>query len=245
MNNFDHSDFFRAFKPEDFTPSPYSFLNAGVIFFGYIFQSSALQYWYYCLKETDKSSTWKIQKERGKTSLGVFWTIPLLSKSKPNRAKDHKFLTTLNLVNASCIAFLVTELCMRGMSRISFTSPKEYGYSSIIRDIIFAVTYENFAEYYWHRFLHSKIMYKRFHKFHHYVKSPEPWDDMYIHPIEAIIYYFILYAPPFLFQCHYISFLIYMIIMGLCGTLDHSGIKINIPGIKFQHFIINYLNCNV
>ena len=233
MRNCVHSDFFHAFKLEDFISSSYSFLNAGVIFFGYIFQSSALQYWYYYLKETNKSSTWKIQNERGKASLGTFWTIPLLSKSKPNRAKDHKFLTTLNLVNASCIAFLVTELCMRGMSRMTFISPEEYGYFSIIRDIIFAVTYENFAEYYWHRFLHSKIMYKRFHKFHHYVKSPEPWDDMYIHPIEAIIYYFILYAPPFLFQCHYISFLIYMVIMGLCGTLDHSGIKLNIPGINF------------
>lgn len=224
------SEFLSAFTQGNFTLSPYSFLNAGVIFFGYIFQSSALQYWFYYSKETEKSSMWKIQAGKGARSLGVFWTIPFLSENKPNRAKDHKLLTTLNLINASCIAFLVTELCIRGKSRMSFISPAEYGYSSILRDIIFAVTYENIAEYYWHRFLHSKIMYKRFHKYHHYVKSPEPWDDMYIHPLEAILYYFILYAPPFLFPCHYFSFLIYMVIMGLCGTLDHSGIKLDIPG---------------
>lgn len=210
--------------------SPYSYLNACVIFFGYIAQSSALQMWFYYLKNPSNASSWKTQHRVGIRHLGVIWTIPILSKKKPDRANDHVFLTTLNLVNASLFAFFVTELCMRGHSRMNFSSPNEYGIIFIIRDFTLAVIYENFAEYYWHRFLHSKMMYKRFHKYHHFIKSPEPWDDMYIHPLEAVIYYLILYAPPFLFQCHYFSFLFYMVVMGLCGTLDHSGIKFCVPG---------------
>jgi hypothetical protein len=53
---------------------------------------------------------------------------------------------------------------------------------------------------------------------------------VYIHPLEAFLYYCILYAPPFLFRMPVCSFIGYMIIMGLCGTIDHSGIMISIPG---------------
>jgi sterol desaturase/sphingolipid hydroxylase (fatty acid hydroxylase superfamily) len=211
--------------------SPYSYLNAFVIFFGYIVQSSALQLWFYYLKNPSNVSSWKTQHRVGIRHLGVIWTIPILSKKKPDRANDHVFLATLNLVNASLFAFFVTEICMRGRSKMDFSSAKDYRITFILRDFTLAVIYENLAEYYWHRFLHSKMMYKRFHKYHHFIKSPEPWDDMYIHPLEAVIYYTILYAPPFLFRCHYLSFLLYMVVMGLCGTLDHSGIKFCVPGV--------------
>ena len=77
--------------------------------------------------------------------------------------------------------------------------------------------------------MHLKYFYSLFHKFHHTYKSPEPWDDMYIHPVEAIGYYIILYSPPVVYHMHRISFIIYMIIMGICGVLDHSGIKVDIP----------------
>lgn len=54
---------------------------------------------------------------------------------------------------------------------------------------------------------------------------------MYIHPIEAIGYYFILFGPPLYFRCHVISFIGYMIVMGICGVIDHSGIKFQFLGI--------------
>ena len=231
--------------------SLYSFASAGVIFFGYIVQSSALQFWFYFLSNSSRSRQWKIQEEKGVGGLGIFWTVPFLSEGKLNRANDHALLTTLNLITASFFAFVVTELCIWGKSRMSFQSAEEYGFTTIVRDLLIAVTFENITEYYWHRFLHSKLMYKRFHKFHHFVKSPEPWDDMYIHPFEAVAYYTILYSPPFLFQCHHYSFLLYMIIMGLCGTLDHSGVKINIPGdscyqpIFLSSVQLSYLNVSL
>ena len=52
---------------------------------------------------------------------------------------------------------------------------------------------------------------------------------MYIHPLEAIGYYCILYSPPNLMYIHYQTFIIYMIILGLCGVFDHSGIDLKIP----------------
>lgn len=59
----------------------------------------------------------------------------------------------------------------------------------------------------------------------------EPFDDLYVHPLEVAGYYLILYSPPFLFTMHPASFLFYMIIMGVCGVTDHSGINFHVEGL--------------
>lgn len=48
---------------------------------------------------------------------------------------------------------------------------------------------------------------------------------MFIHPLEAFLYYFILYSPAFLVRQPLSSFLFYMVVNGLFGVLDHCGIK--------------------
>jgi sterol desaturase/sphingolipid hydroxylase (fatty acid hydroxylase superfamily) len=60
--------------------------------------------------------------------------------------------------------------------------------------------------------------------------SWQPFDDLYIHPVEAVGYYMILYSPPLLLPIHKWGFALYMAIMGLCGVLDHSGIRVVVPG---------------
>ena len=95
--------------------------------------------------------------------------------------------------------------------------------------------------------MHTDYCYARFHKIHHTYKSPFPFGDLYIHPIEAFGYYLILFSPPCLFQMHVYPFMIYMSLMGLCGVLDHSGINFDFyiynsefHGIHHQTFQWNY-----
>jgi sterol desaturase/sphingolipid hydroxylase (fatty acid hydroxylase superfamily) len=49
-----------------------------------------------------------------------------------------------------------------------------------------------------------------------------------IHPVEAFLYYCILYAPAFLLPAPLTmspaSFSVYMLLHGICGVLDHSGV---------------------
>ena len=52
---------------------------------------------------------------------------------------------------------------------------------------------------------------------------------MHIAPPEAAIYYAILYSPPFVLPLSTGAFLAYMALMGTCGILDHSGIRVAIP----------------
>jgi sterol desaturase/sphingolipid hydroxylase (fatty acid hydroxylase superfamily) len=209
-----------------------------IIFFGYMAQTMFLQYWFY-YRRGGQAHTWKIQTPMptGQSGqplggvLGSFYGFPLFS-SKPNRAPYHRLLTTINLIVASCACAFTVENSVTEKNKMLFHSiASQTQLLEITLQFIVIVMYESVVEYYWHRLMHWKYFYKYMHKFHHAYKAPEPWDDMYIHPLEAFGYYCILYSPPFLFSIHSYAFIAYMIVMGLCGVLDHSGIKFEVRGL--------------
>jgi sterol desaturase/sphingolipid hydroxylase (fatty acid hydroxylase superfamily) len=208
--------------------SEYSLLAFCVIFFGYIAQSSLLQCVFYA-HSSKTGSSWKIQNQTD--SVGHFYGFPLLSTGKPNRAKDHRLLSTCNLLIASTFAAVTTECSVQGLNRVRFGAVGIKEVPVLLGELLGAVVFQSVVEYYWHRLMHTKLCYAQFHKLHHFYKSPEVWDDMYIHPLEATGYYCILYAPPFLFPTHRNTFLAYMVVMGICGVMDHSGIHARIPGL--------------
>ena len=78
---------------------------------------------------------------------------------------------------------------------------------------------------------HLPFFYRHFHKLHHFYKSPQPFDDLLIHPLEAFGYYLILYSPAFLVPQSVLSFLLYMAVMGVCGVLDHCGVDMRVLGL--------------
>ncbi len=49
-----------------------------------------------------------------------------------------------------------------------------------------------------------------------------PWDAR----LQGLGYYTILYSPPFVLGCPPVPFAIYLAMHGLCGILDHSGVRI-------------------
>lgn len=199
-----------------------------MIFFGYIAQTAALQYVYYYSSSPKSECNWKLQSGK-KESVGKFWWHPLVS-SKPNRGDYHGAFAAFNLTVASICALVTAECSVRRINRMQFFELTTADIPMLLLQLVVAAAWENIAEYYWHRMMHLKAFYATFHKYHHFYKSPEPWDDMYIHPMEAFGYYCILYGPPFLFPIHYVAFLIYMVIMGLTGIIDHSGVKFSVPG---------------
>jgi sterol desaturase/sphingolipid hydroxylase (fatty acid hydroxylase superfamily) len=156
------------------------------------------------------------------------WYFPFFG-SKPGRSSYHGVFTFINLNVASLCAMYTTEMSVRGLNGMRFTPLSEYGVGNMLIDLAVAVVFENIVEYYWHVLMHTRVCYNWFHKHHHYYKAPQPFDDMMIHPLEGFGYYCILYAPPFvLAQMHIVAYVLYMIIMGICGVLDHSGVKFSI-----------------
>ena len=165
------------FEVLDFKPSPYAIGSFLVILLGYIAHSSVMQYLFYYRRggRNGDIRQWKSQPNKDATTKdGIFYGHPLVS-SKPLRGPYHRMLTTFNLIMASLFAGVVSELCVSGRTKMRFESVSEYDISNIIIDCVIAVTYENVAEYYWHRLMHFKQFYAVFHKYHHFYKSPEVW----------------------------------------------------------------------
>lgn len=71
---------------------------------------------------------------------------------------------------------------------------------------------------------------------------------MYIHPLEAAGYYCILYSPSALLPMRPPTFFAYMSLLGFAGVLDHSGIRVAVPGVydtrdhdrHHSHVVVNY-----
>lgn len=210
--------------------SPYTYAVFILQFGGYIAFSLFLQYSFYYLRPKDKNK-WKIQAKVPTVAVGRLWGHPIIS-NKPQRGKYHGVFALINLCLASAFVAATTECAVKGWNKMQFDAVgTSYQVCLIVGQFVWAVIWQCVVEYYWHRLMHLPYFYKAFHKFHHHYKAPEPWDDMYIHPLEAFGYYCILYSPPFLFPTHLYAFLAYMAVMGTCGVLDHSGIRLRLPGV--------------
>lgn len=122
------------------------------------------------------------------------------------------------------------QMIMSGRSRV-YWNYEEHSWAYHAFGFISGHIYQGLLEYYWHVGLHWGPLYRTFHKIHHYYKNPEPFDDMYIHPLEAFGYYCILFSPPLVLPMHIHAYLAYMVVNGLTGVLDHSGIHFRIPNI--------------
>jgi sterol desaturase/sphingolipid hydroxylase (fatty acid hydroxylase superfamily) len=119
------------------------------------------------------------------------------------------------------------------------TSGKKISLFEVFFGFFEATVLQSVLEYYWHRLMHLPVLYRSLHKLHHFYKLPEVWDDMYIHPLEAVGYYCLLYSPPFLLPLHYCSFLLYMGLVGLLGVLDHCGGRIRL-GLGLRLPLVGY-----
>ncbi|CAM9763572.1 unnamed protein product [Laminaria digitata] len=163
------------------------------------------------------------------------WWLPLRSllrigREKAGRHPLHGLFATANVLTASVIGGTVAHLVWEGKTKLYRETEGGCVWRFAV-GLVLALAWQSVLEYYWHRLMHLPAFYARLHKYHHFYKSPEPFDDMMIHPLEAFGYYLQLYSPPFLFSMPMSSFVAYMVVCGTCGVLDHSGVAFSVPGL--------------
>ena len=230
--------------------------GAAAIVVGYHGLSCALQAVYY-LRRRCSPQEWKIQPQRFVRLQSPACWSPFLGRwfgRREGKEEYHDLVCAMNVITAGFSAGFVVHSIVSGSTRLLFDWKAAGRLSGVVGTFCLAVGWQSVLEYYWHRLMHVPFFYKNFHKvsllkraeslslvtsslltcfsqMHHSYKSPQPFDDMYIHPVEAVGYYCILYSPPFVFPLHVYGFVLYMAIMGVCGILDHSGIKLGFLGI--------------
>ena len=215
---------------------------------GYVAISTFVEYrWYH--RRMGSVGAWKTQPgkmhfagedARGR-SKGYRWGLPALDLIYPNyrrslassnqkRHESHAWFATCNLVTSSLFAGATCEAYLSSWrSTLVNDDAENMDVFKIVIGLALAVTWQSVLEYYWHRAMHLPAVYAKLHKFHHHYKAPQPWDDLFIHPLESFGYCLILYSPAFCIpNLPVASFLSYMSIMGVCGILDHCGVRIQV-----------------
>lgn len=220
----------------------------GVQFFGYIALSTALELWFYVdwSGKRDSSATHSRKIQRHKRACGTVrahksdpWGLPLyqlLCARKPTPDgrdecfEHHRLFASVNLLTSATFAGVVGETVNRGAPYTSLYGGSAFdlncGILACVWAFVKAVAWQSVAEYAWHRAMHSRFAYARWHKAHHAYASPCVWCDLCIHPLEALGYYVILYSPAFVIPMPKASFLAYICVMGVAGVLDHSGVDV-------------------
>lgn len=218
-------------------------------FFGYFFLSGTLECLFYKSNNNNKKKEWKIQpnerthgiisKSRTRLSiplLDFFFGMSKHDVESKKRHPMHAIFGTINLTCSSLFSAIVTELTIRGKSNIILNNNNDNNAFEIIRCLFLALGLQSLLEYPWHRLMHTRFFYRRFHKIHHEYKSPCVYCDLFIHPMEAIGYYCILYSPAFLItDIPKEAFLMYIVLLGIFGVFDHSGVAIKLPWFMFNY----------
>ena len=196
---------------------------------GYALQSLLLESIYYKHGWQIHNIDWKIQPQRReKVPHRMVFGLPFIGPVKPSRHPLHVIFSTINLHVAGLFAFAVCELFMRGHTQMYGNQQAWPALSIIVTELAGAVARQSVLEYYWHLIMHLPRVYRVAHKYHHFYKSPEPFDDLFIHPLEGFGYQCILFSPVAVMPMHVTSFSLYMALLGVCGVLDHSGIDFRV-----------------
>lgn len=150
-------------------------------------------------------------------------------RRRRTRHPRHGLFATVNLLVSAMFAGAVTEVSLRECSQLYTNTSTNTSTRAVVIAFFWAlaktIAWQSVWEYYWHRLMHHPPVYRLLHKHHHHYKSPQPWDDLFIHPLEALGYYIILYSPAFCVgPVPAPAFLTYMALLGTFGVLDHCGV---------------------
>jgi len=143
------------------------------------------------------------------------------------------FNTLIGIIPGIYIISLYTNTC-----KIPFSILK------MITDIICTLISSDILFYICHRLLHTKILYKYFHKLHHEIKKPIGFGALYSTLTEIYVgNIFPLYTPLLFLSSHEITIMIWIIIT-CCNTviLSHSGYKklSEFHDLHHEKFNVNY-----
>jgi sterol desaturase/sphingolipid hydroxylase (fatty acid hydroxylase superfamily) len=151
---------------------------------------------------------------------------------RQRRHPKHAAFASVNLLLSAAFAGLSAELYHRkaGSLHSSCGPGAETCAVQLVWGVCRSLAVQSVLEFWWHAAMHTPVLYALLHRYHHHYKSPQVWDELFIHPVEAFGYYCLLFSPAVVVRQHYAAFLIYMALCGLFGVLDHSGIRVRLLG---------------
>jgi len=165
----------------------------------------------YYVRRRHEPQTWKLQPERMPTA---------------KQQRKAALASTRNLVIGGVITGTLVYGLMNGMWSPIYFDVDDYGWTWTILGTGVLFVLVDGAAYYVHRFMHTKPMYRRFHRFHHKWGAPSPWVVVAVHPVEFLLLQAATFAPMFLLPFHYLSAIAVFLYVLIFNIVDHSGVRL-------------------
>lgn len=125
-----------------------------------------------------------------------------------------------SLIFALAGTFLI-KLWQDGQTKIYYDIGEYGAWYLAISLIVYLFIHDTY--FYWtHRLLHL-YQFKRCHFVHHESRIPTAWTSFSFHPSEAVIQALILPVLVVLIPIHWMVLVTFLIIMSVCGLLNHLG----------------------
>ncbi|XP_032085099.1 lathosterol oxidase-like [Thamnophis elegans] len=131
-------------------------------------------------------------------------------------------LSSLPTISVPTVAIFFAEV--RGYSKLySSVEDSPHGWFDVIFSMLSFLFFTDMWIYWIHRFLHHKLLYKRFHKPHHVWKIPTPFASHAFHPLDGFSQSIPYHVYPFLFPLHKVTYLVLYIFVNVWTISIHDG----------------------
>ena len=151
---------------------------------------------------------------------------------KPEIIKSIKWALYNALVNSLIIVF-IELLIIKGNSKIYFDfSDHSPGYTllSILMVLIIAET----LIYWIHRALHTRILYRYIHSYHHRFREPTPYTSLAFHPLDALFQGLPYHLCAFLFPLNFWVYHASVVLATLWSLTIHDRVRL-VPSEWINH----------
>jgi lathosterol oxidase len=111
-----------------------------------------------------------------------------------------------------------------------------YGTGYFVFSILLMLIVHDTYFYWTHRLMHTKSIYRIFHRVHHLSTNPSPWAAMAFHPLEAIVEASIIIVIVLLFPVHPLAIALFLLFMMIYNVYGHLGYELYPKGFSKTSF---------
>lgn len=166
----------------------------------------------YYVARRNEPQTWKLQSKRMPTA---------------KQQRRAMVLSTTNLALGGLLTGHLVYWVMTG----SLTTPvyddvSVYGWTWTLLSVPVLFFLIDGAAYYVHRLLHTRPLYRRFHKVHHRWGAPTPWVVIAVHPVEFFMLQIATFLPLLILPFHFGVVIAVFVYVFAFNIVDHSGVRL-------------------
>jgi lathosterol oxidase len=189
---------------------------AGGLLFGQImvFGLGGLFHVYFFVYKKEQKDDWKIQPKR--------WP-------SDEKVKSAIKYSAINLAFGTFTGVPLALYVMNGGWSMLYLNASDLPWVWHVMSFFLTLLLIDAYLYYSHRFLHTPLLYKKYHSVHHRWLDPHIFTTVAMHPVEFMFFQIGLILPMFLIPQWWVIYFAAIAYTFFIGLIDHCGVKIKMP----------------